>query len=141
MHSRLEYYVIFVNCHKIYLVLGCSDNQNCETAYCDNNHMCNLPPTIASVTTITVKTSSCSGCSSGQVEEGLQLHLLGRYGVDCSTNGLDNVDRHDYGANNVAQFNATLLGGTDDHGLGGCNNVSHASDQHEQTLIAIFSLT
>ena len=55
MHSRLEYCVIFVNCHKIDLVLGCSDNQNCETAYCDNNHMCNLPPTIASVTTITVQ--------------------------------------------------------------------------------------
>ena len=121
---KIVSYFVFVNCHQFDLVLGCSDNQNCETAYCDNNHMCNLPPTIASVTTITVKTSSCSGCSSGQVEEGLQLHLLGRYGVDCSTNGLDNVDRHDYGANNVAQFNATLLGGTDDHGLGGCNNVS-----------------
>jgi len=34
----------------------------------------------------------------------------------CNVNSECNED------NNVAQFNATLMGGSDDHGLGGCNN-------------------
>merc|ERR1719317_1660756 len=50
------------------------------------------------------------------------LHLDGRYGTECSTNSLDNNDRVDYAANNEAVFNSTILGGNDDHGLGGCNN-------------------
>ena len=75
------------------------------------------------ITTITVRTSSCSGCSSGLVEEGLQVHLIGKNGQECSTGQLDNSDLYDYDSMNVAQFNSTILGGTDDHGLEGCNNV------------------
>ena len=71
-----------------------------------------------------MKTKSCAGCSSSNVEQGLQLNLDGRYGTQCSTNGLDNSDRVDYSANNEAVFNSTILGGNDDHGLGGCNNVN-----------------
>ena len=56
-------------------------------------------------------------------EEGLQVHLIGKYGPECTTGQLDNSDLHDYGSMNVAMFNSTILGGTDDHGLGGCNNV------------------
>ena len=70
-----------------------------------------------------MKTKSCDGCASSNVEQGLQLHLDGRYGTECSTNSLDNSDRVDYAANNEAVFNSTILGGNDDHGLGGCNNV------------------
>ena len=76
------------------------------------------------VSMVTVKTSKCTGCSTGNVEQGLQLDLVGAYGTQCSTNTLDNNDAHDYGTNNVAMFNSTVLGGNDDHGLGGCNNVS-----------------
>ena len=76
------------------------------------------------MTTVTVKTASCSGCSSGNVEQGLKLYLDGQYGTECNTNSLDNSNTQDYGSNHVAMFNSTVLGGNDDHGLGGCNNVS-----------------
>ena len=68
----------------IYLLQGCSDDYNCESGKCDGNHMCtgNGQPI---VTTITVKTSSCSGCSSGNVEEGLMLNLKGRGSPECTT--------------------------------------------------------
>ena len=92
---------------------------------CNGNHRCQGNG-IPSITTITVSTSSCAGCSSGPVEQGLQLDLVGRFGAECSTNGLDNSDVQDYGSNSVAQFNSTFLGGNDDHGLGHCNNVSRA---------------
>ena len=105
---------------------GCSDNQNCpdEAPVCDGDHRCRPGPGKPSITTITVSTSSCASCSSGNVEEGLQLDLVGRFNAQCSTNKLDNSDQHDYGSNYVAQFNSTFLGGNDDHGLGHCNNVS-----------------
>ena len=54
------------------------------------------------ITSITVRTSSCSGCSSGMVEEGLQVHLIGENGQECSTGQLDT-------------FSSSILGG--------CNNV------------------
>ena len=92
---------------------------------CNGNHRCQGNG-IPSITTVTVSTSSCAGCSSGPVEQGLQLDLVGRFGAECSTNGLDNSDVQDYGSNSVAQFNSTFLGGNDDHGLGHCNNVSRA---------------
>jgi len=102
---------------------GCADNVNCNgDLICDASHQCNEAPTLAALESVTVRTSSCSGCSTGNVEEGLKLHLLGRYGPECTTDNLDNSDRHDYGSSHVAMFNATLMGGTDDHGLGECNN-------------------
>ena len=112
------------------LLSGCADNVNCVGEPWGDDYECSdgqcIPsPRLSAMESITVKTSSCSGCSTGNVEAGLQLHLLGRYGPECSTDNLDNADRHDYGSNNVAQFNATLMGGSDDHGLGGCNNVSN----------------
>ena len=94
---------------------------------CDGDHRCKPGPGTPSITTITVSTSSCAGCSSGKVEEGLQLSLVGKFSSSCSTAGLDNSDQHDYGSNYVAQFNSTFLGGTDDHGLGECNNVSQSA--------------
>jgi len=102
---------------------GCSDDQNCpgDVPICTGQHIC-APQGLPVLTKITVKTKSCDGCASSNVEQGLQLHLDGRYGTECSTNSLDNSDRVDYSANNVAVFNSTILGGNDDHGLGGCNN-------------------
>ena len=92
---------------------------------CDGNHRCQATCG-CQLTTVTVSTSSCAGCSSGPVEQGLQLDLVGRWGAKCSTNGLDNSELQDYSSNSVAQFNSTILGGNDDHGLGHCNNVSRA---------------
>jgi len=101
---------------------GCSDNQNCwEGTTCNGNHFCEAV-VLNAITTITARTSSCSECSSGMAEEGLQVHLICKYGPECTTGQLDNSDLHDYGSMNVAMFNSTILGGTDDHGLGGCNN-------------------
>ena len=127
--------VMRASAHQVYIhlnqpdikhcLLGCADNVNCDgDQVCDASHQCGDAPTLAALESVTVRTSSCSGCSSGNVEEGLKLHLLGRYGPECTTDNLDNSDRHDYGSNAVAMFNATLMGGNDDHGLGGCNNVS-----------------
>ena len=65
------------------------------------------------ITTITVRTSSCSDCSSGMVEEGLQVHLIDNNGQECSTGHLDNSDLYDY--DSIATFSSSILGG--------CNNV------------------
>jgi len=102
---------------------GCSDDQNCpgDAPVCNGDHICK-PQGLPVLTKITVKTQSCDGCSSANVEKGLQLHLVGQYGPECSTGSLDNIDQMDYSSNHEAVFNSTILGGNDDHGLGGCNN-------------------
>ena len=130
-----------------FILSGCSDDQNCpDTApICNGDHRCQEGPGIPSITIITVSTSSCASCTSGNVEEGLQLDLVGRFGAECSTDVLDNTEQHDYGSNYVAQFNSTFLGGNDDHGLGQCNNVSllspltsHLTASHLSPLTIIF---
>jgi hypothetical protein len=107
-----------------FLSSGCSDDQNCPDGQsCIGDHTCK-PNGFPVLTRIAVNSKSCSGCSNSNVEEGLQLHLVGRYGAECSTNSLDNSDQVDYTSNHEAVFNGTILGGSDDHGLGGCNNVN-----------------
>jgi len=98
---------------------GCSDNQNCNqtTSVC-NNHLCEPIPSFPAITDITVKTSSCDGCSTSLIEDGLQLYLEGNYGAKCTTVGLDNQDLHDYSSNRIAIFHS----GSPDAGLGSCNN-------------------
>ena len=105
---------------------------------CNGDHRCQGNG-VPAITTISVSTSSCASCSSGSVEEGLQLDLVGKFDtIKCSTNGLDNSDQHDYGSNYVAQFNSTFLGGNDDHGLGHCNNVSQGETNNSPPLISTF---
>ena len=123
---------------------GCSDNQNCpdEAPVCDGDHRCRPGPGKPSITTITVSTSSCASCQSGLVEQGLQLELVGKFSsVTCTTSGLDNSDQQDYGSNYVARFNSTFLGGTDDHGLGACNNVSPSLIITNHLTLVLLSLT
>jgi len=106
---------------------GCSDDQNCpdEASICGGDHRCHPEPGSSVLTRIVVKTSSCTGCSNSNVEEGLQLDLVGKFGSKhCSTNALDNRDRVDYSSGNEASFNGTYLGGTDSHGLGQCDNFN-----------------
>ena len=63
---------------------------------------------------IIVKTKSCSGCGTGNKEQGLQVQLTGLLGLtECTTDNLDNDDAHDYGGGSVAHFGL-------DGGLGGC---------------------
>ena len=100
-------------------ILGCSDNQNCAEGTVCSDHLCQqigLP----AITDITVKTTSCTGCKTSLIEDGLQLHLEGEYAAECTTVGMDNQDLHDYSSNSVAVFHS----GSPDAGLGSCNNVS-----------------
>ena len=66
------------------------------------------------VTTITVKTKSCPGCSTGNVEQGLKVQLTGLLGLaECETDNLDNPEHKDYASGATAIFD-------DKAGLGAC---------------------
>lgn len=93
---------------------GCSENINCGEGMVCANHVCNEDLGIPYVTTITVKTKSCSGCSSGNVEQGLKVQLTGLLGMaECETDNLDNPEHKDYANEATAIFD-------DKAGLGGC---------------------
>jgi len=93
---------------------GCSTDANCQgDMVCDGAHLCQQPGKPI-VFDMIVKTKSCSGCASGNVEHGLQVKLTGLLGLtNCTTDNLDNPDAHDYGSGAVAHFGR-------DSGLGGC---------------------
>jgi len=104
---------------------GCSDNQNCPDSapVCNGDHVCIPDPNgLPVLTKITISTKSCTDCSYSVVEKGVQLHLVGRFGTECSTNSLDNPTEHDYVDNKEAVFNSTINGNSVDMGLGDCNN-------------------
>ena len=66
------------------------------------------------VTNITVKTMSCSGCSAGPVEQGLQVQLVGLMELaNCTSDNLDNPEKQDYSTSATASFDSL-------HGIGGC---------------------
>jgi len=93
---------------------GCSENINCgDDMICTGNHECNnLGDPI--VVNITVKTRSCSGCSSGNVEQGLKVQLTGLLGSpECETDNLDNPEHKDYSSGTTSIFD-------NESGLGGC---------------------
>jgi len=101
---------------------GCSDDQNCPDSAptCNGDNKCQGggEPLVRKVT---VNTQSCDGCSYANVEQGLQLHLVGKYNTECSTDSLDNPDMHDYIDNHEAIFfsgNSSI----GDHGMGECAN-------------------
>ena len=80
---------------------------------CDGAHLCKQPGRPI-VFDLIVKTKSCSGCATGNAEQGLQVQLNGLLGLtQCTTDNLDNPDAHDYGSGSVAHFGK-------DSGLGGC---------------------
>ena len=81
---------------------------------CDGQHICQQTCCPSYVVEIIVKTKSCSGCGTGNKEQGLQVQLTGLLGLsECTTDNLDNDDAHDYGSGSVAHFGP-------DGGLGGC---------------------
>merc|ERR1712233_236155 len=93
---------------------GCSTNANCQgDMVCEGAHLCQQPGRPI-VFDIIVKTKSCSGCATGNTEQGLQVQLKGLLGLtECTTDNLDNPDAHDYGSGSVAHFGK-------DSGIGGC---------------------
>merc|ERR1711990_910193 len=84
---------------------GCSTDANCQgDMVCDGAHLCQQPGRPI-VFDIIVKTKSCSGCATGNTEQGLQVQLFGLLGLtNCTTDNLDNPDAHDYGSGSVAHF-------------------------------------
>jgi len=96
---------------------GCSTDANCQKespcVACDGQHLCQYYG-CPYVVEIIVKTENCSGCATGNKEEGLQLQLTGLLGLtECKTENLDNPDAQDYTSGSVAHFGK-------DGGLGGC---------------------
>ena len=93
---------------------GCATDANCQgDMVCDGAYLCQQPGKPI-VFDLIVKTKSCSGCATGNVEHGLQVKLTGLLGLtNCTTDNLDNPDAHDYGSGAVAHFGR-------DSGLGGC---------------------
>jgi len=75
------------------------------------------------VTNITVTTSLCEGCSKDVREGGLQLLLRGDYGVECLTNGLDNLELRDFTFGHTAVFDGEPGLDGDDDGLGHCKDA------------------
>ena len=72
---------------------------------CDGQHLCQQTCCPSYVVEIIVKTKSCSGCVTGNAEQGLQVQLTGLLGLtECTTDNLDNDDAHDYGSGSVAHF-------------------------------------
>ena len=81
---------------------------------CTGNHVCHAADSGPILASITVRTLACSGCSSGSVEEGLQLQLTGLMGLsNCTTDNLDNPGEKDYSSGSTATFDRTS-------GIGGC---------------------
>ena len=100
--------------------LGCSDNLNCPADHLCNDHECKPDPKFPVISHIIVSTASCQGCNYSLIEDGLKLHLVGRFGAECTTDNLDKIEEHDYVSNHAASFNSGMW----NDGLGGCNSVS-----------------
>ena len=75
------------------------------------------------MTKITVTTSDCEGCGQGVKEGGLSVLLIGDYGTECQSNGLDNLELRDYAFGNTAVFDGEPELDGDDDGLGHCKDV------------------
>jgi len=99
---------------------GCADDNNCLGGYlCNGNHEC-VKQGAEVLTSIKVKTKTCSGCVEGS--SGLHLTLVGQYGMlFCQTNTLDNLEiLDDYSDNHEAVFDGAPAGDNNDDGLGNC---------------------
>jgi len=80
------------------------------------------------ITNITVNTKTCSQCEGsgnplGVVEGGVQLHLIGLYGTECYSDGLDNLEKVDYDNGFNAFFDGSPDNDGDDDGMGECKGA------------------
>ena len=58
------------------------------------------------------------------MEGGLKVHLIGDWGTQCDSAGLDNREKVDYDNGMTSFFDGTPDDDADDDGLGGCKLVS-----------------
>eukprot|EP00092_Neocalanus_flemingeri_P020908 GFUD01022651.1.p1 GENE.GFUD01022651.1~~GFUD01022651.1.p1 ORF type:complete len:324 (+),score=96.56 GFUD01022651.1:35-1006(+) len=104
---------------------GCLADGNCPHGYTCQEHKCNAQAGKTLVHSITIKTGSCTGCTS----EGLTAVLLGERvpgfpdGIPCATNTLDHAGVTEFGDGGSARFDGTLNGAQNDEEesmIGGC---------------------
>jgi len=104
---------------------GCQDDTNCPTSFHCENHKCAAAPGKVLIDSITIKTSTCDGCTS----EGVTAVLKGEpvvgypYGVPCATNVLDRAGSTEFGSGASARFDGQLNGAQNDEEeamIGGC---------------------
>ena len=77
---------------------------------------------------MTSRTKTCSQCEGsgnplGTDEGGVKVFLIGDFGTECRSNGLDNLEKVDYDNGMTAFFDGTPDDDGDDDGLGGCKGV------------------
>lgn len=104
---------------------GCETDDNCpfNKPTC-SGHTC-IHVDVNGIVNITVSTESCSLCEGsgnplGYVEGGLKVHLIGDWGTQCDSAGLDNREKVDYDNGMTSFFDGTPDDDADDDGLGGC---------------------
>ena len=104
---------------------------NCPHGYTCEDHKCEAAAGKVLIDSITIKTSSCDGCTT----EGVTAILKGEAvvgfadGVPCATNTLDRAGSTEFGAGGVARFDGKLNGGQNDDEefmIGGCFHVKQA---------------
>jgi len=110
---------------------GCADDANCPNSEDENfvcvEHLCQSIG-VNGITNITVNTKTCSQCEGsgnplGVVEGGVQLHLIGLYGTECYSDGLDNLEKVDYDNGFNAFFDGSPDNDGDDDGMGECKGA------------------
>jgi len=95
---------------------GCVATANCPSGYTCNQHHCEAKPGKVLLNSITIKTDSCTGCST----EGVSANLLGEAvpgytdGVPCNTGTLDREGSTEFGAGGSANFDGTQNGSQND---------------------------
>ena len=65
----------------------------------------------------------------------MKVFLIGDFGTECRSNGLDNLEKVDYDNGMTAFFDGTPDDDGDDDGLGGCKGVRiHPNNLRFMTL-------
>merc|ERR1712136_668239 len=104
---------------------GCETDDNCGIDLICANHICEKGPGINGIVNITIKTASCIGCAGssdpqGVVEGGVRLFLMGAYGAECTSDGLDNLELVDYKDGRETFFDGKPDDDGSDDGMGEC---------------------
>jgi len=104
---------------------GCLGDASCPHGYTCQDHKCTAQAGKTLLDSITIKTSSCTGCTSEGVTAVLKGEKVPGFpdGVPCATNTLDRDGSTEFGDGGEARFDGTLNGGQDDDEefmIGGC---------------------
>merc|ERR1712198_318826 len=103
---------------------GCETDDNCGPNMICANHICTYRG-VNGIVNITIKTASCTGCAGssdpqGVVEGGVRLFLMGAYGTNCTSEGLDNLELVDYKDGRTTFFDGKPDDDGSDDGMGEC---------------------